>query len=137
MAGPRAKAAKAHQNNRAKVSNGSRLFIDGVPVDGRTAIARRFRDHMDDLTEMVGGAPSAAQDMLIRRAAALATQCDFDEARIAAGEKIAEDIFLQRTKALVLVLTKLGLNERARIIEPKVITPAVIDAHAEAVAGEP
>lgn len=115
---------------RSKVSNGKALFLDMTQVDGRSVIARRFRDHMDDLTAQVGGDPSPGQDMLIRRAATLATLCELDEMRVAGGEPVDHNLYHSRVNVLLGVLNKLGLGRTAKNVTPSGKT---IDAHARAI----
>ena len=62
--------AIAKPEARSRVSNGKDLFLDGV--DGRSAIARRYRDILAQLTSDIGGDPSEAQHIIIRRATQLA-----------------------------------------------------------------
>jgi hypothetical protein len=54
----------AKPSARSRVSNGKDLFLDGV--DGRSAIARRYR--IAQLTSDIGGDPSEAQSIIIRQA---------------------------------------------------------------------
>jgi hypothetical protein len=125
-----AKKPPVSASNRSKVSNGTVLHLPGfAEVDGRSAIARRFRDHVDALTSQVGGDPSPAQDMLIRRCATLAVLCESDEAKVAAGEAIDEETYLRRITVLSGVLGKLGLARKAKDITPH----HDFDAHAAAV----
>jgi hypothetical protein len=47
------------------VSNGA-TFLDHV--DGRSNLARRYRDILGQLTSDIGGDPSEAQSLIMRRA---------------------------------------------------------------------
>ena len=45
-------------NTRSRITNGSSLFIvdvNGEPIDGRTTLARRFRDVLDAILSDLGG----------------------------------------------------------------------------------
>ena len=57
---------------KSAISNGTRLFIDGL--DGRSALARRYRDLVAEFVSDLGGADviSAAQRAIVRRAASFA-----------------------------------------------------------------
>lgn len=122
--------ANTSPTNRAKMSNGTKLFIDGKAVDGRTPIARRYRDIYADLVTHVGGEPNPAQDILIRRAATLALLSDLDDAEVAAGRPIDTNAYIGRANALSGLLTKLGMTKAVKDITPK---GTVLDAHARAV----
>jgi len=92
------------------------LLIDGRKVDGRTAIARRYRDQLAGLTVQVGNSPSIAESMLIRRAATLATLCERDELRILNGEPIDEHNYRQNAGVLKGILINLGTVKKSRDI---------------------
>ena len=66
---------------RSRVSNGKDLFLEGV--DGRSVLARRYRDILSQLTSDIGGDPSEAQSIIIRRATQLAVWCEQAEAEAA------------------------------------------------------
>ena len=101
--------------------NGKSLFPRGI--DGRTAVGRRFKDHIGDLIVQVGGDPSPAQAMLIRRGAMLATLAEQDEAALAVGKPVDPQAYMARSKALVGVLKALGLYR-----VPRDVTPAAASA---------
>lgn len=116
---------------RSRVSTGKTLFLPGMgEVDGRSSVARRFRDHVADLSVQVGGDPSPAQDMLIRRAATLAVLCETDEIKVAGGERIDEALYLNRCNVLSGLLNRLGMARKAKDITPGGRT---LDAHARAI----
>ncbi len=64
---------------RSRVTNDSTLLAG---VDGRSAIARRYRDLVDAINSDLGGddAISEGQRQLARRASALSVQCEQIEA---------------------------------------------------------
>ena len=120
--------------NRSKVTNGKTLFLPGFgEIDGRSVTARRFRDHVHALAEQVGGKPSAAQEMIIRRCAALAVICEQAEAKMVAGDAIDEAHFLGCAGRLASLLNTLGLHRHARDVSPEA---RIVDAHARAVLEE-
>jgi hypothetical protein len=74
-------------HNRSRVTN-SRPFITG---DARTAIGRRIRDLVIEFSHPFGGFKAIIDEPLkqtIRRAAVLATQAEFMDAKIASGEAV-------------------------------------------------
>lgn len=97
---------------RSRVTNGSALFV-GNGIDERSAVARRYRDLLDDLTAHMGGDPTSAEEMMIRRAATLATWCEEREAELVAGEDIDIGQFTTATNTLRRLLTDIGLERRA------------------------
>ena len=95
---------------KSAISNGTRLFIDGL--DGRSALARRYRD--------LGGADviSEAQRAIIRRAASLCVWCEAVEVRLAAGEEIEITPYTTAANSLRRLLVDIGLERRARDVTP-------------------
>ena len=70
---------------KSAISNGARLFIEGL--DGRTALARRYRDLVAEFVSDLGGADviSEAQRAIIRRAASLCVWCEAVEVQAGGG----------------------------------------------------
>ena len=108
------------------------LVIGGREVDGRTLAARRYKAVCSDLARDLGVEPTAAQWLLINRAASLVTQLETLEQRVACGELVDAKDYTAMSNTLVRVLTTVGLGRK-----PKDVTPApkgpTIDAHARAV----
>jgi hypothetical protein len=101
----------------ARVTNGS----DVLPgVDGRSIVARRYRDIASAILVDQGGEAecSESRKQLIRRFAAAAVLAEQLEAKLANGEKIdiAEHALLCST--LVRVARQIGVNRIARDITP-------------------
>lgn len=107
------------------------LLIDGQKIDGRTAIARRYRDQLTGLNVQVGGQPTTAEVMLMRRAATLATLCERDELRILNGEEIDEGNYRANTAHLKGILINLGTVKKSRDIRGD--DYRTFDAHTQAV----
>jgi hypothetical protein len=103
---------------RSRISNGSATFLDGV--DGRSVLARRYRDILAQLVSDMGGDPSEAQSLIAKRAATLAVWCELAEAAMAKGEHFDIAEFTTATNALRRLLADLGLERRARDITPSV-----------------
>jgi hypothetical protein len=70
---------------RSKVSNGSAVLIG---VNGGTALARRFRDIVADLTEELGGFLSPAETLQVRAAASLQLHVEDLTAKMVRGEPV-------------------------------------------------
>ena len=107
-----AAVAEPKGTHRSRVSNGTTTFLDGV--DGRSVLARRYRDILSELISDLGGDPSAAQSAIARRAATLCVWCETAEANMAAGGDIDIGEFGTAANALRRLLVDLGLERRAR-----------------------
>ena len=110
---------------RSRVSNGSSLFLldhEGKPIDGRTIIARRFRDILDSIISDLGGRDhiSEGEYQLARRAAALSVQAEIQEAWLAGQrfDKVDVEEFVKLCNALNRTLGSIGLRRRARDVTP-------------------
>jgi hypothetical protein len=99
---------------RSRISNGSATFLDGV--DGRSILARRYRDILRQLISDIGGDPSAAQAIIAKRSATIAVWCELAEARMAKGEPLNIVEFTTAANALRRLLADLfpGLERRMR-----------------------
>lgn len=101
---------------RSRVSNGSQLLAG---IDGRSAQARRYRDILNSLREHLGGNPSAAQEVIIRRVATLASWAEAREAAALAGtEELDIGPFITACNSLRRLIQDLGLEALARDITP-------------------
>ena len=100
------------------ISNGKDLFLEGV--DGRSVIARRYRDILAQLTSDIGGDPSEAQSIIIRRATQLAVWCEQAEAEAAGGKSLNIGEYATATNTLRRLLLDLGLERRMRDITPRI-----------------
>jgi hypothetical protein len=113
------------------VSNGREVLPD---VDGRSTVARRYRDISGAIVADQGGINQCSESrlQLIRRFAAAAVLAEQMESRLANGEEvdIAEHALL--TSTMVRVAQRIGINRL-----PKNITPDLRDyLEAKAVANE-
>jgi hypothetical protein len=111
--GNRSKAV-AKATARSRVSNGKDLFLDGV--DGRSALARRYRDILAQLTKDIGGDPSEAEAIIIRRATTLAVWCEQAEAEAAGGKPLNIGEYTTATNTLRRLLADIGLERRMKDI---------------------
>jgi len=101
---------------RSRVSNGSATFLD--EVDGRSILARRYRDILRQLVSDIGGDPSEAQSIIAKRSATIAVWCELAEARLAKGEDLNIVEFTTATNALRRLLFDLGIKRVPRDITP-------------------
>jgi hypothetical protein len=115
---PNRSKAVARPTARSRVSNGKDLFLEGV--DGRSVLARRYRDILAQLVSDLGGDPSEAQSIIARRAATLAVWCEQAKAGVARGEKLDIGEFTTATNTLRRLLNDLGLERRMRDITPTI-----------------
>lgn len=110
--------ARIKPEGRSRISNGSATFLPGT--DGRSALARRWRDIASQLAADIGGDPSEAQSLIARRAATLGVWCEQCEAALAGGGTLDIVAFTTATNALRRLLADLGLERRAKDITPSV-----------------
>jgi hypothetical protein len=113
----RSLAASQKAKGRSAVSNGRDVLPD---VDGRSVIARRYRDIVSAILVDQGGEDqcSESRKQLIRRFAAAAVLAEQMEAGLARGEPIdiAEHATLSST--LVRLAQRIGINRVAKDTTP-------------------
>src|ERR1035437_1964592 len=129
----RAQIEKQSPRTRSRVSNGSAV-LDGV--DGRSAVARAYRDGLNELISDLGGDPSGAQSAIARRASALCVVCEQAEAEMVAGGVLDLAEFTTGANSMRRLLSDLGLERRARDITPS-LSQYLTSGLAQAVAGHP
>jgi hypothetical protein len=117
--GPRPRAL------RSRITNG-RDILPGI--DGRGAVARRYRDIVSAILVDQGGVDrcSESRKQLIRRFAAAAVIAEQLEARLANGGTINVTEHAQLSSTLVRISARIGLNRRLRDITPAL--PDYLDA---------
>jgi hypothetical protein len=111
---------------RSRISNGRDLLPD---IDGRSAVARRFKDITSAVLIDQGERLSESRIQLVRRFAAACVMAEQMEARLVNEEEIniAEHSLLCST--LVRIAQRIGINR-----VPKNVTPHLhdyLEAHAE------
>lgn len=109
--------------NRSRVTNGTELLPG---LEGRSLLARRFRDLIAQHTMDLGGESnvSQAQLSLIRRAAALTVELERWETRFAdddGAKPLALDQYQRCLNSLRRVLESLGLERKSRDITPEIV----------------
>jgi hypothetical protein len=102
---------------RSRLSNGRDLLPN---VDGRSLIARRYRDIMSAIVSDQGGADRLSETrlQLIRRFAAAACLAEQLEARLARGEQIDIQEHSLIVSTMVRVAQRIGLDRVPRDIAP-------------------
>jgi hypothetical protein len=102
---------------RSRMTNGTALLPD---VDGRSAIARRFKDITSGILADQGGADlcSETRKQLIRRFAAAAVIAEQLEAALVRGEAINVQEHALLCSTLTRLATRIGINRTPRDVTP-------------------
>jgi len=87
-------------------------------VDGRSLVARRFREIYCNIEADLGGDLTEAQRHLCARAATLAIWCEAREVELAEGADFDASAYSTVSNSLRRLLSDLGLERRARDITP-------------------
>jgi len=122
---PSARSHDRRKHGRASVSNGHDILPN---VDGRSLIARRYRDITSAIFVDQGGIDrcSESRKQLIRRFAAAAVIAEQMESRLANGGEINISEHAQLSSTLVRIAQRIGLNRRFKDITPAL--PDYLDA---------
>ena len=84
----------------------------------RTSSGRRYSEVYYDLVDHCGGAPSAPQELLIRRISALNLWCDQQEQLLAQGKDFEVSLYSTASNSLLRLCEKLGIPPLTRDITP-------------------
>jgi hypothetical protein len=108
---------------RSRVSNGRDLLPD---IDGRSIIARRYRDITSAIMVDQGGADqcSESRKQLIRRFAAAAVLAEQLESRLVSGETIDITEHATLSSTLVRLAQRIGINRMPHDVTPDPLTYA-------------
>ena len=87
-------------------------------VDGRSMMARRFREITTGVEADLGGDLTEAQRALLARAATLACWCEEREAELANGEPFEATEYATVSNAIRRLLSDLGLGREAKDVTP-------------------
>lgn len=87
-------------------------------VDGRSMMARRFREITTTIEDDLGEDLTEAQRHLVARAATLACWCEERETELANGEQFDAPEYATISNALRRLLSDLGLERKARDVTP-------------------
>lgn len=114
-----AMADRVSRPARTRLSKGKQTFLDSS-VDGRTLIARRFREVLASIVSDLGGADamSEAEMVLARRAVTLVVTCETYESKLAESGKLDSEAYLPCVNALAKLLNALGLKRRPKQVGP-------------------
>jgi len=121
----RRRIVRLSKRQRSRITNGGELLPG---IDGRSALARRFKDITAALVVDQGGGDrlSEARFQLVRRFAAAAVIAEQMESRLANGERINITEHAQLASTLVRIAQRIGINRRAKDITPAL--PDYLDA---------
>jgi hypothetical protein len=113
----RTETARRSPTLRSRVTNGTDILPD---IDGRSAIARRFKDIASQILTDQGGEDrcSESRKQLIRRFAATAVLAERMEARLANGEEINITEHSLLCSTLARLVSRIGIDRVARDITP-------------------
>lgn len=100
---------------RTRKGTGS-VVLSGV--DGRSLMARRFREIVTGIESDLGGDLSEAQRHLVARAATLAIWAEAREVELAEGKDFDAGQYATIANALRRLLSDLGLERRAKDVTP-------------------
>ena len=102
---------------RSRMTNGTALLPD---IDGRSAIARRFKDITSGILADQGGADQCSEGrlQLVRRFAAAAVLAEQLESRLANGEQIDIQKHALLCSTLTRLAQRIGIDRRAKNITP-------------------
>lgn len=114
---PRSKKAPKPPAPQFRTKRGTNaVWLDGV--DGRSGMARRFREIFTGIEADLGGDLTEAQRTILARAATLAVWCEEREAELGRGQDFDAQAYATIANALRRILSDLGLHRA-----PKDVTP--------------
>jgi hypothetical protein len=96
------------------------VYLAGV--DGRSTMARRFREIVSGIEADLGGDLTEAQRALLARAATLAVWAEEREAELAKGEEFDAQAYATVANAMRRLLSDLGLHRVSRDVTPDLQT---------------
>jgi hypothetical protein len=115
---------------RSRLSNGRGILPD---VDGRSALARRYRDISGAILTDQGGADRCSESrlQLIRRFAAAAVLAEQLESRLANGEQVDINEHATLSSTLVRLASRIGIDRVPREVGPSLsdLLRADLDDH--------
>src|SRR6266576_3237278 len=113
----RALVERRPSKQRSRLSNGTKLLPD---LDGRSAMARRFKDITTAVLIDQGGADQCSESrlQLVRRFAAAALLAEQMESRLANGEQIDIQEHALLCSTLTRLAQRIGIERRARDVTP-------------------
>jgi hypothetical protein len=114
----RAAVVRPPSRTRSKISNGTEL-LPGL-LDGRSALARRYKDVAGQIITDQGGIDQCSESrlQLIRRFSAAACIAERMESRLVNGEDIDVAQHSLLCSTLVRIAQRIGINRRLRNVTP-------------------
>ena len=114
------KVGRLREARQSRITNGRDLLPD---IDGRSAIARRYRDITNAILGDQGGIDRCSESrlQLIRRFAAAAVLAEQMESRLANGETIDINEHATLSSTLVRLSAKIGINRLPRDVTPSLV----------------
>jgi hypothetical protein len=105
------------KHNKSRITNGRKFLPQ---VDGRSVLARRFRDIASALITDQGGPEllSEARNQIIRRMAAAATVSEQLEADTARGNPLDLNAHALLTNAICKCADRIGIDRRSKTVGP-------------------
>src|SRR5438132_10943659 len=112
-----ARVGRRSSKQRSRMTNGTALLPN---IDGRSAIARRFKDITNGILADQGGADQCSESrlQLVRRFAAAAVLAEQMESRLANGEQIDIQEHALLCSTLTRLAQRIGIERRARDVTP-------------------
>ena len=107
--------APAKPNFSTRQGNGSALLPG---VDGRSTMARRYRELVGSMSDDLGGDLPAAKQAIVNRAATLIAWAEQAEAEFAKTGAMDVQTFTTATNALRRLLADIGLERQAKDVTP-------------------
>jgi len=106
---------KAPAASRSRVSNGTRLLLE---ADGRSAVARRYRDIFGALISDAGGIDrmSEVRKSLCRTYASTAVMLEQLDAKLVNGGAVDVSEYSQLASTLVRLAPRIGLGRHAKTV---------------------
>lgn len=102
---------KNRSTGRSTVTNGQHLLKG---IDGRSKLARRYRDILQELEEDLGPDLSVVQVQLCRRFAGNSCAAEHLEAAICRGEEIDLALYNRLTVSLSRIAQNLGIDRKTK-----------------------
>jgi hypothetical protein len=119
--------ARTSTTNRSAVTNGSKLLVG---IDGRSPMARRFRDLVQAYSAEIGGELTQFEKAMVKQAASLAIAAETMQAKVINGELVNSDDLIRISSEVRRILD--ALAEKAGKRKPAAPTMSQLLAEHEA-----
>jgi hypothetical protein len=117
---------RTHKVSKSRVSNGADLMIG---IDGRSVIARRYRDISSAILQDLGGLSECSEALVqvVRRFAAVACLCENLEAKLINGEPVSAPEHALLCSTLCKLGQRIGLRRLPRSVQTPSLAEYLID----------